>query len=226
MNPSTDFLQKAERSISKPRFDSYRGGGGTDAETLSRYLWNIALCEALYPCLQILEVSFRNAVHEAISKSPIGPNWLMREIRILHASELARIVEAKDSLRRARKPVDEAYLISELSFGFWTSLLDVRYDQLWHKIIAAVFPAMPRTQRTRGEASRRMNIVRKMRNAALHHHSIWHWRDLKQQHAEAHTLIGWICPMAAQVAKALDRFDSIHAGGASPYAQAAKTIIG
>jgi hypothetical protein len=49
---------------------------------------------------------------------------------------------------------------------------------MWPKIIVRVFPHMPRTQRTRKEASKHMNTVRKLRNAALHHHSIWHWHDL------------------------------------------------
>jgi hypothetical protein len=34
---------------------------------LTRYLWNVALCEAYYPILHVLEIALRNAVFQAFS---------------------------------------------------------------------------------------------------------------------------------------------------------------
>jgi len=61
------FFKKIERTISQPRFDSYKLQGGDENDALSKYLWNVALCESLYPVLHLIEVSYRNAAHCAIS---------------------------------------------------------------------------------------------------------------------------------------------------------------
>ena len=218
------FFQKLERSLSLPRLDSYRKLGGGDQGALCRYLWNVALCEALYPSLQILEVGFRNSVHAEIAAVTGMPEWLRTELAFLFDSEKTRITEAKDGLKKTGKPVTEPFLIAELSFGFWTSLLDVRYDRLWHKIIVGVFPAMPRTIRTRAEASARMSVIRKLRNAAVHHHSIWHWHDLEKKHSDIHTLIEWVCPSSAKIARSLDRFPAVYSGKAEQFAAIAAEI--
>ncbi|MEO6754314.1 MAG: hypothetical protein ABIP85_21265 [Chthoniobacteraceae bacterium] len=218
------FFQKLERSLSRPRLDSYRKLGGGDHGALCRYLWNIALCEALYPSLQILEVGFRNSVHSEIATATATPEWLVTELAFLFDSEKTRISEAREGLRKTGKPVTEPFLIAELSFGFWTSLLDVRYDRLWHKIIMGVFPAMPRTIRTRAEASSRMSVIRKLRNAAVHHHSIWHWHDLEKKHSDIHTLIEWVCPSSAKIARSLDRFPAVYSGKAEQFAAIAAEI--
>lgn len=166
------FFKKIERTISTSRFDSYKLQGGSNEQALSKYLWNIALCESLYPVLHLIEVSYRNATHSAICASAAGENWLIKESQILYAGELEKIREAKAGLVNRGKKVTEPYLVSELSFGFWNSLLDSRYDKLWHKIIKDVFPNMPKTIRTRGDLSFLMSGIRNLRNSALHHHSI------------------------------------------------------
>jgi hypothetical protein len=218
------FFENLERTLSSDRLDGYRKTGGGNQGALCRYLWNIALCKSFYPVLQILEVAFRNAVHAEISDTAAGPMWLVNEIAFLADSEKERIKNAKAGLAKIGKPITEPSLISELSFGFWTSLLDVRYDRMWHKIIPGVFPAMPRTLRTRSEASVRMSTVRKLRNAVVHHHSIWHWGDLQKQHSDTHTLIGWLCPFASRIASALDRFPAVYLGGSEQFSEKARQI--
>ena len=208
------FFSALERSISKTRLEAYRNGE-TLQEALSRYCWNAAICESLYSTFQILEVAYRNAVHIEIGKH--NPDWLMSGGRFLRESEQETIAAARNEVATRRKQVTEHLLVAELKFGFWTSLLDVRYEIMWPKIIKGVFPYMPATLRTRGEMSARMNKVRKFRNAALHHHSIWHWRDLSEQHEKMHEITGWICAAAGTIAKRLDRFPRIHSGGPSAF---------
>jgi hypothetical protein len=210
---ATDFFRNISRSVSAPRFNHYRALGASDVDALSCYLWNIALAEALYPPLQILEVSFRNSVHLEVGALTPAPDWLSHHASALKQPEEAAIETARESLRKRSLPETEPYLVSELSFGFWTSLLDARYDKLWHKIIKNVFPFMPRTNRTRAEASARMNKVRGLRNAAMHHHSIYKWVDLNTRHADIHALIAWICPASSRMAHHLDRFPAVYAKG-------------
>ena len=219
------FFPKLTRGISAPRFASYAAKGGGEISALERYLWNTALCEALYPTFQILEVSFRNTVHAEIAAFA-GNEWLKTGAPFLAAQERESIAAAQESLTARGRTITEPYLVAELSFGFWTSLLDVRYDKIWHKIIKGVFPDMPRAIRTRSEISPRMNIVRKLRNAAVHHHSIWHWADLAAQHRDAHVLIGWICGASARIASAMDRFPTIHSAGPDGFSTMCKGIVG
>ncbi len=56
MNPA--FFQQIETILATERLDAYRQDGVTQVVTLARYLWNMALCEALYSPLHtaILEV--------------------------------------------------------------------------------------------------------------------------------------------------------------------------
>lgn len=211
--PAISFYNSIERVISIPRLEAYRASHGTENEILCRYLWNISLCESLYPAFQMLEVSFRNAVHSEIATAAKVPEWLMQSASFLYRDELSAIEDAKASLAKRKGTITEPVLIAEMGFGFWTSLLDSRYETMWHRIIAGVFPYMPRSRRTRQEAARGMNMVRKMRNAALHHHSLWHWADLVEQHKMMHTLIEWICPSVSQLAKGIDRFGSVYSGG-------------
>jgi hypothetical protein len=211
-NPSNPFFASLERVISVPRLDSYRRNGEDPKLTLCKYLWNVKLCESLYVPMQFLEVAFRNAAHWEIAKRCGTPDWLSNRHQFLHVDERRQIDEAEGALRAHGKTPTEPYLVSELRFGFWTSLLDARYDQLWPRIIAGVFPHMPRTIRTRREVSRLANRVRKLRNAALHHHSIWHWHDLREQHENIYTLLDYICASTARLARTTDRFKTVHSG--------------
>jgi hypothetical protein len=199
--------QKIVRLLSPARFEACRFHGEDDAMALRRVMWNTALCEALYPALQGIELGVRNAIHCAIADLFGGPDWILVTTgAYLRPSEQEMLQKAKDELALRRKPLTPGYMISELKFGFWTSLIDAHYDKLWHKIIKPVFPAMPNSIRTRQEISRRINRVRHLRNSVSHHHSIWHWRDLKNQHADIYTLLEWIEPEFARFIRNQDRF--------------------
>jgi hypothetical protein len=126
-------------------------------------------------------------------------------------------VEAVQALKTRGKPFTAGYLVAELKFGFWTSLVDSCYHRLWPKIIKAVVPAMPNSIRTREEISKRLNEVRFLRNAVSHHHSIWHWPNLRDRHETIHTLIDWIEPAYGEFIKDQDRFPEVLKGGLEVY---------
>lgn len=199
--------------LSHDRFEACRYRGEDDESTLRRVVWNTALSEALYTPLQGLEVAVRNSVHGAISNLYGSPDWILKPISTLRPSEQQMMRDAIEFLRVRGKPLTAGHMISELKFGFWTSLFDSHYEKLWHQIIKAAFPAMPKVIRTRGELSRRINPVRHLRNAVSHHHSIWHWRDLKKQHEEIYVLLAWMEPAFAEFIRNQDRFPVVLAKG-------------
>lgn len=121
---------------------------------------------------------------------------------------------------------DTASVIAELSFGFWASLLDRRYEQvLWPRLLRAVFPFVPRRNRTRQALSRRIQALRVLRNRVFHYEPIWHWHDLKNQHSQLVEAIGWVAPAAATLLAVVDRFPDVHARGQGSWDKAVSAVL-
>jgi len=206
-------ITKIVNLLSCDRFEACRYHGEDDERTLRRVIWNTALSGALYSPLQGLEVGVRNSIHLAISNLFGAPDWILKPGSYLRQSEREMMEHAIAQLNAWGKPITPGCMISELKFGFWTSLFDAHYDKPWHQIIKLVFPAMPNAIRTRKETSRRINSVRHLRNAVSHHHSIWHWRDLKDRHREIYLLLNWIEPEFGSFIRKQDRFLDVLSAG-------------
>lgn len=50
---------------------------GIITDALARYLWNVALSQALYPTLGALAVGLRNNLHDELA-AQYGPSWFTR----------------------------------------------------------------------------------------------------------------------------------------------------
>ena len=239
MPPSAQPLPIASlwRLVSAERIGTYRRGAAEDEEdVLARYLWNIALCEALYPSLHCLEVALRNVVFEAAAAtfasaaavSGAGGCWLEHP-GILHADEARAVRAAAQRLGRRGKPCEAGRLVAELSFGFWTALFDVRYEQdrvLWPRLFGQkIFAHAPRQQRSRKALSPLLNRVRHLRNRAFHHEPIWHWSDLTDQHALVCDLLGWMSPDLGAMVAAFDRFPRVHREGVRAFRRRVGTLV-
>jgi len=222
MKKPTDILIRA---FSAERLASYHRKGECEIEYLSRYLWNVALCESLYPSLQCLEVTLRNSINISVSQEMNNPYWF-DDATLIGLNELESVSNAKNLLTRKRKPVEHNRIIAELNFGFWTALFDSRYEQkIWPKHLKSVFPNMPRALRSRHIISKRLNRIRYLRNRVFHHEPIWHWLDLGQQHDEIMETIGWLSPIAGDLTIIVDRFHKVHTDGWQSNIEAVKTII-
>ena len=199
------------KALSSQRLTAYRRSPQEpDDLVIRRYLWNMQLSESLYPVLHTLEVTLRNYIHASFCAS-FGNNWLQNSHR-LEVREREAVEKAKDTLTRQTKTLDHGHLIAELNFGFWTSLFDKRYEQVfWPAHLRSTFPAIPRTIRTRHTLSARLNHIRKLRNHIFHYEPIWHWKDLSQQHAEILETIEWMSPDISKAIQTIDRFQTVHA---------------
>jgi hypothetical protein len=203
--------------FSQERLDRYLGHAhcnNSKNEALIAYSWNIELSQALYPALQILEIALRNSLHDAITACYQTEYWF--DLEFLHSREKERVTQAKDNLKKDKKPIEVGRIVAELSFGFWTSLFDVRYEHdqtLWPKLLKSTFPFLPKGQRTRTYLSRELNRIRILRNRIFHYEPIWHWKDLPQQHGSIINLIKSLSISAAQYLDHLDNFKHIHGDG-------------
>lgn len=198
-------------SLSSERFAAYRKPGEDDLTVLTRYVWNMQLCEALYPALQCFEVALRNRLHNAIARKTQNPAWLHSTSPLLLTREQDSVQKACDELRHHKKPVEQGRLIAELMFGFWTGLLGGQYHSLWPKpqVLQKAFPGLPATNKPRQVLAARCTEIRHLRNRVFHHEPIWNDPKLAQKHQDLLNAIGWICPATARMTQTADRFAQV-----------------
>ena len=210
-----ELASKLKQVLSSERLAAYgRRTQGNDALNLfCHYVWNIALSESLYPSLQALEVVLRNTIHHAARAHFKRSDWFDDIEIINHRHEVGALEKARTKLRRERKQPNIGRVIAELNFGFWTSLLDRRYEQvLWPAIIREAFPYMPRRYRTRINLLKRFNEVRRLRNRVFHHEPIWYW-PLPDKHQRLLEAIHWVEPAMGELIATVDRFPHVYAEG-------------
>lgn len=198
------------RSVSPGRIEAYRRDGDDDLETLTRYAWNICLCEALYPVLQILEVGFRNSLHDAATNFFGTPRWY-KQPNLLQPSAANMVTEAEEEVHsQAKDPADPGRVVAELNFGFWTNLLNKRYEQtLWPRLLKTTFPFLPAPVRTRDFAHKRFERIRRVRNRIFHHEPILKY-DLTRLHAEVLDAMDWLNPSMKRMTLIVDHFPAVY----------------
>ncbi len=133
--------------------------------------------------------------------------------------------QARDIIVAEGKTITPARVISKLSFGFWTTLLGTKYEDvnskslLWPNLEAVVFPHAP-TGFGMHEVREAFHRVRALRNRLSHHEALWkfHYDDpatklpdysnsvygaqasgglLRKQYDDIIEMIGWMSPIRA-----------------------------
>jgi hypothetical protein len=189
-------INALERSLSVERLSTYLAAvGGDHAAALRLYVWNTQISAALYGPLQALEIILRNAFHRELS-ARYGIDWYDNPTVPLTPTARARVAEAKEMVRRARRPLDPGRIVAELSFGFWERLLThgppgkLNYEMtLWRP---ALYRAFPHSRRRRADVHRPLPGLRDLRNRIAHHEPIFS-RDLAAEYRTILEVIGWMC---------------------------------
>lgn len=194
---------------------AYGFSGENLPQALACQAWNMQLCAALYPLLQIVEILLRNSIHQALSKHFNNEHWF-RDPSILQAEELVVVTKMLVSLEKPSKAQDPNYVVSELSFGFWVDLLSLPYQQtLWNSLLLKVFPHISNRNATRNIVFNRLSQIRKLRNRIFHHQQIWQLPALSKQKESILHVVSWIEPEVLAYCKSLDKFDEIYSAGLS-----------
>lgn len=212
-----------ERAFSRERLEGYRRPLTIDdLAMLTNYFWNMRLCESLMPTFHAVEVSLRNAIHDALTARFGSPMWF-DEPGLLLSAERDQLANAR---RRGTHDIESkghsasrlpGKIVAELSFGFWVALLGDRYQQpLWqpdgYALFRTVFPSGQGPRFQRHLVHDRLNRLRRLRNRVSHHEPIWHRGDLGDLHADAHEIIGWINPALYRAIRAVDDFAEVRRG--------------
>ncbi len=156
-------------TISPTRFSTYRQHVGSDAEALQIYTWNTAAAAALYGPLQTLEVTLRNAVHDALCQTH-GSAWFDNG-QLLRQAEQGKGEAAVQQLHDFGKKPTAGRVIAELPFGFWVALFANAYDTtIWRTDLHRIFS--PRVSSRRGLHDA-LDRLRTLRNRIAHHEPIF-----------------------------------------------------
>lgn len=103
------YLSLVEQAISSERLRPYRRSPQeADVAVHARYLWNVALSEALYPPLQALEVALRNGIHAAATGAFGSATWfhqrLSDQVPVLQPDQRAQVARTTIDLTRRLAP--------------------------------------------------------------------------------------------------------------------------
>src|SRR5665213_1841492 len=228
-NP-TPFERACLTALSKSklnRFWNRADGQDNWMPALGRYTWNVALCQAPYPLLHVVEITLRNQIYDAVAadKPVVGnahkgvPCWLDADPAVLLPDDADAVSKAKQRFNNDQrgsgevaKPLTPGRLVGELHFGFWTRLVHGDYANartpksvLWPRLIHVAFPNAPATD-ARGEVHRRLQSIKELRNRVFHHDPIWR-RKLWDEYSSALELLGW---MNLSVAEAINKLNRPH----------------
>ncbi|MEL6170593.1 MAG: hypothetical protein AAFR02_01075 [Pseudomonadota bacterium] len=190
-----------EDALSTERLSTYMAWASQDSDVAKRlYGLNVALSEALYTPLHVLEITLRNGVHRQMV-AVHGNGWFANNQLI---SDLYQQRRVQDAYQRFGQGAPDGKIVAELTFGFWTALFTPRNSTLWgdlHPIFNSPVQRRP--------ISRRLQAIRTLRNRIAHHEVIIK-DDLLTTHQEMREIIGWLSADALVWCDERCRFQAIH----------------
>ena len=185
-----------ERIISKERLEPYLKYHNNDlSKAIAHYKSNILISESFYPLLAVLEIGLRNSIDYQLSKRFNDIEWYDNKdfVKIASRFQIDRISQARTNIYSEKKEVTPGRIISELSFGFWTSLFDTKFEMTLWKNLRLAFPNCPKSIRKRRTMSSKFNGIRKLRNRIFHHEAItWNLTVLNSYKVEIIEGIEWL----------------------------------
>ncbi|MBO4122647.1 hypothetical protein J5T34_18115 [Cupriavidus gilardii] len=123
------FYPALQRTFSATRLHAYHDGepDPPKLDITARYAHNMDVAMRLSPALHVLEVSLRNAMHNAFSAKYGTGRWYERAALLGH-KQIGQIAVARTNLHKAQKTETPDRLIAELTMGFWVGLFGGYYE--------------------------------------------------------------------------------------------------
>lgn len=117
-----------EQLLSPARIGRFARAMNHDRQkTILLYRYNIYLSQRMFGVMHIFEIALRNKIDAHYRAHFQQTDWLFQQSRAggaFHGLRSASIIEAHYQKLLARNQYTHDRLISELSFGFWTTLFD------------------------------------------------------------------------------------------------------
>ncbi|GAB3970847.1 hypothetical protein V1634_22245 [Plantactinospora veratri] len=200
MTSTDDNDDWIDGALSEARFAPYLADcDGDVAAGWHLYMWNIRASAAFYPLLHFVEITLRNALHRELGVRFGRADWWSVAPLNEHGQRLVKQAREKMSPRTPWKADD---LVTELTFGFWVSLVSQTYDRtLW---VPALHRAFPRYRGRRDALHAELKEALRLRNRVMHHEPI-HRRDLMADHATIYRLLGYMSSGLAAAVRLVDQ---------------------
>jgi hypothetical protein len=211
------FMSGIEPSISTARLQRYQANPPNSLETAVNYFWNVALAESLYCSLNMVEIALRNGLHNSLTQHFGIPTWYDRH-GLLETRQVEEVQRIKSKIASRGDPVTPDRVVSELTFGFWVTILSRPYDsRLWSSQNASplknAFMRIPRGMRQRRLIHGHYNAIRELRNRVFHYEPIFDDQHLGQRHNEVKRGLHWLNPAMADCLEFYDRFPDVFRNG-------------
>ncbi len=205
------IINALENTISPDRLSSYVAATAGDTTlALELYAWNTEISAALYSPLQGLEIALRNVIQRELS-ALYGNDWYDNHHIPLTYFATHDIARAKQTLSKNGKAITPPNMVSELSFGFWVSLLSHGHQGAYHNKlwIPALHKGFPNLQhKKRKTVHNKLNYLRMLRNRIAHHEPIFK-RHLMADYMSIIEVTGWMCDHTALWADHHNNFQGI-----------------
>lgn len=211
-----------EQAFSTPRLGRYLKAFGYDQERAHRgYIHNLQLSESLLVPLSVIEIALRNAMSGQMAKLYKQDNWyeaILTDTSLQNQGNPLPNDKALNNLHNSiRKAKRDAHstnpnkVIAELSFGFWTTLLNSRYQHTFWRELKYAFPHCPHRQRK--TVSKALNQVRSLRNRVFHHEPVlWMVPPVEDHHYHLYDVLTWLNHDIAPWVQTFDRFPALLPG--------------
>ena len=181
---------------------------GDEEKAIRHYHANIALSEAFYPILSILEVALRNSVNRELITMFNAPDWYVHIQSTPGLKDLNKeISTAQRQITKRGENITAPKIVAELTLGFWVRLFNVEYELILWKHLRRAFPYIPKNDKKRNNISAPLNNIRNFRNRVYHNEPIaWNLNTLEEMHSKTIQVLSWLNNDLPAFAKINDRF--------------------
>lgn len=201
--------------VSPARFEPFLAASDQQVELAwELYEWNAKVASSLFECFHHAEVLLRNAMMNQLSKiHPLAYPWQLDLGAVVKAAERRR-----DDTTKVASPDS---IVSEVTLGFWTNLLEGRpaNEELWRQHLRYSFPGSPGTRESVHKA---VTDMRNLRNRCAHQDSLLEF-DPGIELKKLLSLVEWIDPDARPWLEHLETVSEV--SGARPVPPVRDVVI-
>lgn len=161
-----------EALLSAPRIGRFARAMANDRQkTIVLYRYNIYLSQKVFGVMHVFEVALRNKINDHYKTHFGQTDWLFQQSRrggAFFGLRTATIIEEHYSKLVSRNNYTHDRLVSELSFGFWTTLFDRPQFRAGGQNLHTIFTNRPTGTQQRS-INQDLDKIRQFRNRIAHH---------------------------------------------------------
>jgi hypothetical protein len=168
--------------------------GHDEERALALYQWNAQLGEAFHLPIQSVEIALRNRIN-AVLVATFGADWWQESAFLTVAEKRQReqIDDVKARITKRGQVIVTGQIVAGLSFGFWVSMLDARYNpSVWSHSLTVGFPHLP-AGKSRHHLQKASRHIANFRNRIWHHEPIFK-ANITAEYSRCMEILAWLCP--------------------------------